>query len=155
MVKMGFLNPNFRTIYMVDFFNYHRNFFNATEIRKSQHVDKPLKCKLVFTNEMKGDLKTKSRRLTNSQVVLATHNTIPVMCKGLPKPCKRHGNGGFVVTEKIYFYTTTVTRGKGEGKQPKSCRSLNRSTKRDFCEYNTTNNIYDNLLNSDFLWEAY
>ena len=43
------------------YFNYHRNIFNTTEIRRSWNVDKLLNCKLVYSNETKDDLKSESQ----------------------------------------------------------------------------------------------
>ena len=36
---------------------------------------------------------------------------------GLPKFCKRYGNGVFVVIAKPRFYTTAITSSEGEGEQ--------------------------------------
>jgi len=49
------------------------------------------------------------------------------MLMGLPKSCKRYGNGVSVVAAKSRFYTTTVIGSEGEGKQSVSSISLNRS----------------------------
>lgn len=136
------------------FLHYQRNFFNTTEIRRSWHVDKLLKCKLLYNNGTNGDLKLESQIFANSRVTLAKYN-IPIMLMGLPKSCKRYGNGVSVVAEKSRFYTTTVTSSEGEGKQSVSSVSLNRSNRRDLHERNTINKIYDNLLDPNFIWEAY
>ena len=135
------------------YFNYHRNIFNTTEIRRSWNVDKLLNCMLVYSNETKDDLKSESQIFANSRVTLAKHNN-PTMLMGLPKSCKRYGNGVFIVAAKVRFYTTTLTGSEGEGKQSISCESLNRSNRRDLNKHNTIN-IYDTLLNPDFIWEAY
>jgi len=69
---------------------------------------------------------------------------------GLPKFCKKYGNGVFVVAANNRFYTTTVTRSEGEGKQSVCYLSLNRSNR---CDLNENNNIsiYNNLLNPEFI----
>ena len=131
------------------YFHYQQNIFNANEIRRIQHLDKPLNCKLVYTNETNDDLKLESQKFTNSRVTLVKHN-IPTMLMGSPKSCKRYGDGAFIVTAKTKLYTTTVTCGEGEEKQPVSYKSLNCSNKRDLSNCNNTN-IYENLLNSNFL----
>ena len=70
----------------------------------------------MYTNETNGDLKLESQIFANSRVTLAKYN-IPIMLMGLPKSCKRYGNGVSVVAEKSRFYITTVTSSEGEGKQ--------------------------------------
>lgn len=112
-------------------------------------MDKLLKCKLVYTNETNGDLKLESQIFANSRVTLAKYN-IPIMLMGLPKSCKRYGNGVSIVAAKVRFYTTTVTRSEGEGKQSISCESLNRSNRRGLNKRNTIN-IYDTLLNPNLI----
>jgi hypothetical protein len=84
-------------------------------------VDKLLECESVYTDETKGDLRSESRKVANSRVTLVKHD----MLMGLPKSCKRYGNGASVVAAK--FYTTTVIRSEGEGEQSISCTSLDRS----------------------------
>jgi len=49
------------------------------------------------------------------------------MPMGLPKSCKRYGNGVSVVAAKCRFYTTAVIGSEGEGKQSVSSIGLNRS----------------------------
>jgi len=153
MVRLGL--PKFKFLHDLHgrYFNYHRNIFNTTEIRRSWHVDKLLNCKLVYSNETKDDLRSESQIFANSRVTLAKHS-IPIMLMGLPKSCKRYGNGVSIVAAKVRFYTTTVTCSEGEGKQSISCESLNRSNRRDLNKRNTIN-IYDTLLNPNFIWEAY
>ena len=112
-------------------------------------MDKLLNCKLVYTNETNDNLKLESQIFTNSRVILAKHN-IPTMLMGLPKSCKRYGNGVSIVTVKVRFYTTTLIGGEGEGKQSISCESLNRSNMRDLNKHNTIN-IYNILLDPDFI----
>ena len=112
-------------------------------------MDKLLNCKLVYSNETKDDLKSESQIFANSRVILVKHNS-PIMLMGLPKSCKRYGNGASIVAAKVGFYTTTVTSSEGEGKQSISCTSLNRSNRRDLNKCNTIN-IYDTLLNPDFI----
>ena len=73
------------------------------------------------------------------------------MLMGLPKSCKRYGNGVSIVTVGIKPYTTTLIRSEGEGKQSVSSVSLNRSNRRDLHERNTINKIYDNLLDPNFI----
>ena len=53
------------------------------------------------------------------------------MLLGLPKFCKKYGNGAFVVADKplkFGFNTTTVTGSEGKGEQSVRFTSLNRST---------------------------
>ena len=76
------------------------------------------------------------------------------MLMGLPKSCKRYGNGVSIVTAKVRFYTTTLIGSESEEKQSIGCENLNRSNRRDLTKHNTIN-IYDTLLNPDFIWEAY
>ena len=104
---------------------------------------------LVYSNETKDDLKSESQIFANSRVTLAKHNN-PTMLMGLPKSCKRYGNGVSIVAAKVRFYTTTLTGSEGEGKQSISCESLNRSNRRDLNKHNTIN-IYDTLLNPEFI----
>jgi hypothetical protein len=49
------------------------------------------------------------------------------MLMGLPKSCKRYGNGVSIVAAKSRFYMTTVTGSEGEGKQSVSSVNFNRS----------------------------
>ena len=58
---------------------------------------------------------------------------------GLPKSCKRYGNGVFIVAAKSRFYTTSVIGSEGEGKQSISSLSLNRSNGRGLDKEDTTN----------------
>ena len=134
------------------YFYYQQNIFNTTEIRRSWHVGKLLNCKLVYTNETKDNLRSESQIYTNPRVTLAKHN-FTIMLMGLPTSCKRYCNGVSIVTAKCEFHTTTVIRGEGEGGQSVSYKSLNCSNRCDVSESNTIN-IYDNLLNSNFIWEA-
>jgi hypothetical protein len=53
---------------------------------------------------------------------------------------------------KSRFYTTTVTGSEGEGKQSVSFKGLGRLHLRDLNKNNTTVNIYDILLNYEFIW---
>jgi len=112
-------------------------------------VDKLLNCTLVYSNETKGGLRSDSQKFSNSRVTLAKHNNL-IMLMGLPKSCKRYGNGVSIVTVKVRFYTTTLIGGEGEGKQSISCESLNRSNMRDLNKHNTIN-IYNILLDPDFI----
>ena len=112
-------------------------------------MDKQLNCKLVYANETKDDLRLESQIFANSRVILVKHNK-PIMPMGLPKSCKRYGNGISIVATKVRFYTTTLTGSEGEGKQSISCESLNRSNRRDLNKHSTIN-IYNTLLNSDFI----
>lgn len=153
MVRVYFPKIKFLHELHYRYFHYQRNIFNTTEIRRSWHVDKLLNCKLVYTNETKDNLRSESQIYTNSRVTLAKHN-FPIMLMGLPTSCKRYGNGVSIVTAKSEFHTTTAIRGEGEGRQSVSYKSLNRSDRCDVSESNTIN-IYNNLLNSNFLWEAY
>ena len=153
MVRLGLSKFESQHDLHCRFFHYQRNFFNTTEIRRSWHVDKLLKCKLLYNNGTNGDLKLESQIFANSRVTLAKYN-IPIMLMGLPKSCKRYGNGVSIVTVKVRFYTTTLIGGEGEGKQSISCESLNRSNIRDLNKHNTIN-IYNILLDPDFIWEAY
>jgi len=136
------------------YFRYQRNIFNTTEVRGSWHVDKLLNCKLVYTNETDDGLRLKSQIFANSRVTLAKRN-IPISLMGLPTSCKRYGNGVSIVAAKCRFYTTTVMGSEGQGKQSVSSASLNRSNLRDLNKQNTTNKIYDTLLDPNFIWEAY
>ena len=81
---------------------------------------------LVYTNETKDSLRLESQIFANSRVILVKRNK-PIMLMGLPKSCKRYGNGVSVVAVKSRFYTTTVIGSEGEGKQSVSSVSLNRS----------------------------
>ena len=92
MVRAGFPKFEFPHDLQCRYFYYQRNIFNVNEIRKSQHLTKPLNCKLVYTNETNDGLKLESQRFTNSRVILVKHN-IPIMLMGLPKSCKRYGDG--------------------------------------------------------------
>jgi hypothetical protein len=110
------------------YFRYQRNIFNTTETRRNWHVDKLLNCMLVYTNETKDSLRLESQILANSRVTLAKRNKLFTLM-GSPKSCKRYGDGASVVVEKsiFRFYTTTLTRSEGEGKQSVRSASLNRS----------------------------
>ena len=112
-------------------------------------MNKRLNCKLVYTNETKENLRLESQTFTNSRVILAKRE-IPIALMGLPTSCKRYGNGASLVAVKVKFYTTTVTRSGGEGKQLVGYVNLNRSMG---CDLNNCNifNIYKRLLSSDFL----
>lgn len=77
----------------------------------------------MYSNETKGDLRSESQIFTNSRVTLVKHNS-PIMLMGLPKSCKRYGNGVSIVANKYKFYTTTVTSSEGDGKQSVSSANL-------------------------------
>ena len=154
MVRGGFSKFEFQHDLHGRYFHYQRNIFNTTEVRRSWHVDKLLNCKLVYTNETDDNLRLESQIFANSRVILVKHNK-PIMLMGLPKSCKRYGNGVFIVAAKSRFYTTSVIGSEGEGKQSVSSLSLNRSNWRGLDKEDTTNKIYDALLNSDLIWEAY
>merc|ERR1712113_1201518 len=145
MVRMGFPKFKFPHDLQCRYFHYQRNIFNANEFRRSQHLDKPLNCKLVYTNETNDGLKLESQKFANSRVILVKHN-IPTMLMGSPKSCKRYGDGAFIVPAKNKLHTTTITCSEGEEKQSVSYKSLNRSNRRDLNKYNIIN-IYENLLN--------
>jgi len=154
MVRGGFSKFEFQHDLHGRYFRYQRNIFNSTEVRRSWHVDKQLNCKLVYTNETDDDLRLESQIFANSRVILVKHNK-PIMPMGLPKSCKRYGNGVSVVAAKCRFYTTAVIGSEGEGKQSVSSIGLNRSNWRGLDKENTTNKIYDALLNPNLIWEAY
>jgi len=79
---------------------------------------------LVYSNETKDDLRSESQIFANSQVILVMcNNSITLM--GLPKSCKRYGNGVSILAAKYIFYTTTLIGSEGEGKQSISCENLN------------------------------
>jgi len=80
----------------------------------------------VYANETNDDLRPDLQIFTNSRVTLAKYNK-PIMLMGLPKSCKRYGNGVSIVAAKSRFYTTTVTGSEGEGKQSVSSVNFNRS----------------------------
>lgn len=139
------------------YFRYQWNIFNTTEIRRSWHVDKLLNCILVYTNETKDNLRLESQIFANWQVTLAKHDK-PIMIMGLPKSCKRYGNGASVVADKSLrsrFYTTTVTSSEGKGKQSVRSASLNRSNWCGLPNQNIIYKIYDKLLDPNFIWESY
>ena len=69
------------------------------------------------------------------------------MLLGLPKSCKKYGDGAFIVAAKTKLYTTAITCSEGKEKQSVSYKSLNRSNRPDLNEYNDIN-IYENLLNA-------
>jgi retron-type reverse transcriptase len=150
-VRLGL--PKFKFLHGLHgrYFYYQRDIDNTTEIKESWNVDKLLNCKLVYSNETNDDLKLKSQILANSRVILVKSKT---RFMGLPKFCKKYGNGESVVAVKVRFYTTTVTCSEGKGTQSISHINLNRST---WCDSNKCNNIfiYDNLLDTNFIWNAY
>jgi len=116
-------------------------------------VDKLLNYKLEYSNETNDDLRLESQILVNSQVILVKPNYFNRFM-GLPKFCKRYGNGVSIVAVKVRFYTTTVIGSESEGTQSVNYVSSNRSNRCDFNKHDNIN-IYDNLLNSNFIWEAY
>lgn len=152
LVMVRLCLPKLESLYElhVRYFHCQRNIFNATEVRRSQHLDKPLNYKLVYTNETNDNLRLESQKFVNSRVTLAQRN-MPIMLMGSPKSRKRQGDGVFIVAAKIKLYTTTVTCGEGEEKQSVSCKSLDRSNKRRDLNKCNNINVYENLLNSDFL----
>jgi hypothetical protein len=138
MVRLGLPKFEFPHDLHCRYFNCWQNIFNTTEIRRSWHVDKLLNCMLVYSNETKDDLRSESQIFANSRVTLVKHNNW-FMLMGLPKSCKRYGNGVSIVAVNVIIYTTTVTSSEGEGKQSISCESLNRSDWRDLNNHNTIN----------------
>jgi len=80
----------------------------------------------VLTNETNDDLKSESQIFANSRVTLVERN-IPIALMGLPKSCKRYGNGVSIVAAKVKFHTTAITGSEGEGKQPASYENSTRS----------------------------
>ena len=128
MVRGGFSKFEFQHDLHGRYFQYQLNIFNTTEVRRRWHVDKLLNCKLVYTNETDDNLRLESQIFANSRVILVKHNKL-IMLMGLPKSCKRYGNGVFIVAAKSRFYTTSVIGSEGEGKQSISSLSLNRSFK--------------------------
>ena len=112
MVRVGFSKFEFQHDLHSRYFRYQRNIFNSTEVNMSWHVDKQLNCKLVYANETKDDLRLESQIFANSRVILVKHNK-PIMPMGLPKSCKRYGNGASVVIANCRFYTTTVIGSEG------------------------------------------
>lgn len=89
-------------------------------------MDKLLNCKLVYSNETNDDLRLESQILANSRVILVKPKFLNRFM-GLPKSCKRYGNGVFIVAVKARFYTTTVISSEGEGTHSVSHTNLNRS----------------------------
>jgi len=112
-------------------------------------VDKLLDGNLAYANETNDDLKLESQIFINSRVTLVKRN-LPIMLMGLPKSCKRYGNGVLVVAANVKFYTTTLISSEGEEEQSISDVNLNRSMRRDLDKRDTTN-VYNNLLNPNFI----
>jgi hypothetical protein len=114
-------------------------------------MDKLLNCKLAYSNQMNDNLRLKLQILTNSQIILAKLNN---KLLGLTTFYKRCGNGVFIVAVKSTFYTVTLTLNGDERKHLVWFLSLNRL---NWYDLNKNNYIstYNNLLNSNFIWEAY